>query len=92
VCDLLDRPGPDPNGPPAALTDQCVGTFWLAKGQISVQGLVDRTGPVPVTIAITGGTGADRTAHGELQTSAPVNQQRRRAAHPEAHPLAEHQP
>jgi hypothetical protein len=68
------------------------GTFSLAKGPDTVQGLVDRTGPVPVTIAITGGAGADRTVHGELQTSAPVNQQRRRAAHPEAHPLAEHQP
>jgi hypothetical protein len=51
---LLYRPGPDPNGPPAALTDQCVGTFSLAKGPITVQGLVDRTGPMPVTIAITG--------------------------------------
>jgi hypothetical protein len=72
---LLYRPGPDPNGPSAALTDQCVGTFSLAKGQITVQGLVDRTGPMPVTIAITGETGTDRTAHGELQTSGPVNQQ-----------------
>jgi hypothetical protein len=72
---LRYRPGPDPNGPPAALTDQCVGSFSLAKGQITVQGLVDRTGPVPVTIAITGGTGAYRTAHGELQTSGPVNEQ-----------------
>jgi hypothetical protein len=35
---------------------------------------VDRIGPVPVTIAITGGTGAERTAHGELQTSEPVNE------------------
>jgi hypothetical protein len=33
---LLYRPGPDPNGPSAALTDQCVGTFSLAKGQITV--------------------------------------------------------
>jgi hypothetical protein len=30
---------------------------------------------MPVTIAITGETGTDRTAHGELQTSGPVNQQ-----------------
>lgn len=37
-------------------------------------------------------TGTDRTTPGELQTSGPGNQQRRRAAHPEAHPLAEHQP
>jgi hypothetical protein len=44
-----------------------MGSLSLAKGQITVRGLVDRTGPVPVTIAITGGTGTDRTAHGELQ-------------------------
>jgi hypothetical protein len=71
---LLFRPGPDPAGPPAAATDQCYGTLSLPKGQITVQGLVDRTGPVPVTIAITGGTGAYRTAHGELQTSGPNEQ------------------
>jgi hypothetical protein len=68
---LLFRPGPDPAGPPAAATDQCTGTLSLPKGQITVQGLVDRTGPVPITIAITGGTGAYRTAHGEFQTSGP---------------------
>jgi hypothetical protein len=69
---LLYRPGSDPAGPPAALTDQCFGTLALREGQITVQGLVDRTGPpVPVTIAVTGGTGAYRTAHGELQTSGP---------------------
>jgi hypothetical protein len=71
---LLFTPGPDPAGPPEAATDQCVGTLSLPKGQITVQGLVDRTGPVPVTIAITGGTGAYRTAHGELQTSGPNEQ------------------
>jgi hypothetical protein len=68
---LLYRPGPDPAGPPAALTDLCSGALALREGQITVQGLVDRTGPVPVTIAVTGGTGAYRTAHGELQTSGP---------------------
>jgi hypothetical protein len=52
-----------------------MGSLSLAKGQITVRGLVDRTGPVPVTIAITGGTGTHRTAHGELQTSGSVNQQ-----------------
>jgi hypothetical protein len=71
---LLFRPGSDPAGPPAAATDQCTGSLSLPKGQITVQGLVDRTGPVPVTIAITGGTGAYRTAHGELQTSGPNEQ------------------
>ena len=59
---------------PAAATDQCTGSLSLPKGQITVQGLVDRTGPVPVTIAVTGGTGAYRTAHGELQTSGPNEQ------------------
>jgi hypothetical protein len=44
-----------------------MGSLSLDKGQITVRGLVDWTGPVPVTIAITGGTGTDRTAHGELQ-------------------------
>jgi hypothetical protein len=72
---LLYRPGPDPNDPPAVPTDQCMGGLSLGKGQITVRGLVDWTGPVPVTIAITGGTGTDRTAHGELQTSGSVNRQ-----------------
>ena len=36
-----------------------------------MQGLVDHTGPVPVALAITGGTGAYRTAHGQLETSGP---------------------
>jgi allene oxide cyclase-like protein len=73
---LLFRPGPDPAGQPEALTDQCVGTLSLPKGQITMQGLVDRgaTGSLPITIAITGGTGAYRTAHGELQTSGPNEQ------------------
>jgi hypothetical protein len=71
---MLFTPGPDPAGEPEAATDQCVATLSLAKGQITVQGLVDRTGPVPVTLAITGGTGAYRTAHGELQTSGPNEQ------------------
>jgi hypothetical protein len=71
---LLFTPGPDPAGPPEAATDQCAATLSLPKGQITVQGLVDRTGPIPVTLAITGGTGAYRTAHGELQTSGPNEQ------------------
>jgi hypothetical protein len=71
---LLFRPGPDPADPPVAATDQCTGSLSVPNGQITVQGLVDRTGPVPVTIAITGGTGAYRTAHGELQTSGPNEQ------------------
>jgi hypothetical protein len=68
---LLFTPGPDPSAEPRALTDQCTGTLALSAGQITVQGLVDRTGTPPITIAITGGTGAYRTAHGEVQTSGP---------------------
>jgi hypothetical protein len=71
---VLFRPGPDPAGEPEALTDQCVATVSLPKGQITAQGLVDRTGPVPIRLAITGGTGAYRTAHGELETSGPNEQ------------------
>jgi hypothetical protein len=71
---VLFRPGPDPEGEPEAATDQCVATLSLPKGQITAQGLVDRTGPVPITLAITGGTGAYRTAHGELETSGPNEQ------------------
>jgi hypothetical protein len=41
VCDPLYGQGLTPNGPPAALTDQCVGSLSLGKGQITVRGLVD---------------------------------------------------
>jgi hypothetical protein len=71
---VLFRPGPDPQGEPEAATDQCTATLSLPKGQITAQGLVDRTGPLPITLAITGGTGAYRTAHGELETSGPNDQ------------------
>jgi len=68
---VMYKAGSDPAGPPAAESDLCSGTLALKEGQISIQGLVDRTGPIPVTIAVVGGTGAYRTAHGELQTSGP---------------------
>jgi hypothetical protein len=70
----VPEPERTPAGEPEAATDQCVATLSLPKGQITVQGLVDRTGPMPVTLAITAGTGAYRTAHGELQTSGPNEQ------------------
>jgi hypothetical protein len=60
-------PGPDPAGEPEAVTAQCVATLSLREGQITAQGLVDFTGPGPFTFAITGGTGAYRTAHGEVE-------------------------
>jgi allene oxide cyclase-like protein len=71
---VLFTPAPDPEAEPLAATDQCVATLALPKGQITAQGLVDRTGPLPITLAITGGTGAYRTAHGELETSGPNRQ------------------
>jgi len=61
--------------PQCAPTVRPVAAGSIAYGNsITIQGLVDRTGPVPVTIAITGGTGAYRTAHGEVQTSGPNDQ------------------
>jgi hypothetical protein len=42
---LLFTPGPDPASEPEALTDQCTASLSLADGQITAQGLVDRTGP-----------------------------------------------
>ncbi len=67
-------PGADPQGEPEAAADLCAAALSLKKGQITVQGLVDRLGELPVTLAITGGTGAYRTAHGELKTSGPDEQ------------------
>jgi hypothetical protein len=77
---VLFRPGPDPQGEPEALTDQGVATLSLPKGQITAQGSDHRAGagrpdrPLPIRLAITGGTGAYRTAHGELLTSGPNEQ------------------
>jgi hypothetical protein len=50
------------------VTFQCVGTFSLRRGQITLQGLLEFQGeddPGPFTVAITGGTGAYRGAGGE---------------------------
>ena len=59
---------------PEALTDQCTGSFALPQGQITVQGLVDRVGgTLPIAVAVTGGTGAYRTAHGTVETSGPTD-------------------
>jgi hypothetical protein len=63
---VLFTPGSEPEEP-EAFTIHCVATASLPKGQITVQGLVDLTEPGPLTIAITGGTGAYRTAHGEVE-------------------------
>jgi hypothetical protein len=46
-----------------------VATASLPQGQITVQGLIDFTDPGPFTLAITGGTGAYRTARGEVEVT-----------------------
>ena len=54
--------------PGVSFTLQCVVTAELPKGQIAAQGLVTFLAATeePSTVAITGGTGRYRTAHGEL--------------------------
>jgi hypothetical protein len=50
-------------------TIQCVATLSLPKGQITVQGLITFVGEddAPFVVAITGGSGAYKNAHGELR-------------------------
>ena len=47
----------------------CLATLSLPEGQLTAQGLVTQTegGDQPFTVAITGGTGAYRTAHGQVR-------------------------
>jgi len=52
------------NQEPAAL--HCVATLRLRQGQITVQGLITESGPT-FYVAITGGTGAYQTAHGQMR-------------------------
>jgi hypothetical protein len=54
--------------PMVSFTLQCVATAELPRGQITVQGLVTftETAQEPIRVAITGGTGRYRTAHGVL--------------------------
>jgi allene oxide cyclase-like protein len=54
---------------------QCLATLSLPEGQLTAQGLATlaETGDQPFTLAITGGTGAYRTAHGQVRV-APVSQ------------------
>ena len=50
--------------------DQCIGTATLnGRGQIAYQGTAEATNPV--RLAVTGGTGEFRKAHGELQIEFP---------------------
>jgi hypothetical protein len=62
------EPSPVPQGQePTSATANCVATIQLPKGQVTLQGLVSFSEEAGnrFTIAITGGTGAYRTAHGE---------------------------
>jgi hypothetical protein len=58
---------------------QCVATVSLPEGQLTVQGLatLTETGNQPFTLAITGGTGAYRTARGQAQVT-PVSETEQR--------------
>jgi hypothetical protein len=72
VCQIVAEPDH------ASRRFQCVATLSLPEGQLTTQGLatVTETSPQPFTLAITGGTGAYRTAHGQLQV-APVSETER---------------
>jgi hypothetical protein len=65
---VRSEPSPLPPGQePTSVTLSCAATVRLPDGQVTLQGLVtfsEDSGPSFV-IAITGGTGAYRTAHGE---------------------------
>jgi hypothetical protein len=52
--------------PPATFAAQCVATLQLPKGQITVQGLINFAETGPFQVAITGGTGRYKTAHGVM--------------------------
>jgi hypothetical protein len=69
-CVLVQvTPGATQNAEPQAATAQCTATVKLPEGQITAQGLVDFISNEPFTIAITGGTGQYRTAHGEVRVT-----------------------
>jgi hypothetical protein len=65
---VRSNPNPVPSGQePTSVTVNCVATIQLPEGQVALQGLVtfsEAAGP-SFTIAVTGGTGAYRTAHGQ---------------------------
>jgi hypothetical protein len=72
-CQVIDVVGPE------RLRVQCVASLSLPAGQLTAQGLtvVDEAGTTPFTLAITGGTGAYASAHGQI-TVRPLNDQRSR--------------
>ena len=49
------------------LLANCVATLSLPRGQVTVQGLLNFAEEGPFVVAITGGTGAYRTAHGQMR-------------------------
>lgn len=51
---------------------QCLGTAKLPEGQFTTHGLASGSGHEPTEVAITGGTGAYRTAHGYIH-SVPIS-------------------
>jgi hypothetical protein len=60
--------------------EQCVATFSLPKGDITVQGVIGEPPPgtnPPFVQAITGGTGAYHTAHGTVRIT-PISETRTR--------------
>lgn len=65
------EPDPLPAGQePESATANCVVSAQLPRGQLTVQGLItfsEATAGQPFTLAVTGGTGAYRTAHGEAE-------------------------
>jgi len=65
-------------GPSTMATSQCLVTAVLSQGQMTVQGAVTSRAqgrPAPFTLAITGGTGAYRTARGEVRVREVSNTQ-----------------
>ena len=63
---------------PSSAVYNCAGTLSLPSGQITFQGLtVLPPGSEPFVVAITGGTGAYRTARGEMEVQV-VSQQEER--------------
>jgi allene oxide cyclase-like protein len=54
---------------PEVITANCIDTLSLKRGQITVQGLLtfdESGGEQPFTVAVTGGTGADKGVGGEM--------------------------
>ena len=61
-----EEPYPRPEGQdPTSVAFNCVSTLQLPQGQITFQGLIGLTATNRFVLAITGGTGAYRTARGE---------------------------